>query len=245
MPDDEHPPRRRRFLRWCIRIVVLVVVPPVLYVAAALGLGAIPTGSDYAPAPDGVRIQVVTNGVHLGLVLPMRAAGEDWSAFLDGPRAKEWCPVVDWVEVGWGDRDFYLKVPEWDDLTLGIAAKAVLWPSATAMRVIYRTTPASDWGEPRDLVIAPDAYRKLVAFVRTGFRADDGRLAPIVGFGYESMRGRDEFYEGRGNYHLFYTCNTWVIDALAAADLPAPLWTPFDFPAYWHLPAPTTTTVER
>ncbi len=239
MTEPARPSRRRRALRWCRRVALILVGAPLLYGAAALGLGAIPTG-DYTPATDGIRIQVVTNGVHLGLVLPMRAAGIDWGAFLDGPRAAEWCPTEDWVEVGWGDRDFYLRVPEWDDLTLSIAAKAVLWPSATAMRVIYRSEPATDWGEPRDLVITKDAYRALVAFVRRGFRvADDGTLAPIVGFGYESMRGRDEFYDGSGRYHLFYTCNTWVIGALSAADLPAPLWTPFDFPAYWHLPDPS------
>ena len=39
---------------------------------------------------------------------------------------------------------------------------------------------------------------------------------------------RDAFYEAKGNYSLFTTCNTWTNTGLKEAKLPACLWTPLD-----------------
>jgi len=38
----------------------------------------------------------------------------------------------------------------------------------------------------------------------------------------------DVFYEARGRYHMFFTCNTWANNALKKSGLPAALWAPFD-----------------
>ncbi|MFM7854609.1 MAG: DUF2459 domain-containing protein [Flammeovirgaceae bacterium] len=38
----------------------------------------------------------------------------------------------------------------------------------------------------------------------------------------------DSFYEAKGTYNLFFTCNTWVNEGLKKAGLKACLWTPFD-----------------
>jgi Protein of unknown function (DUF2459) len=34
------------------------------------------------------------------------------------------------------------------------------------------------------------------------------------------LYGDSKFYSARGRYHLLYTCNTWIADALRAAGLP-------------------------
>jgi len=38
----------------------------------------------------------------------------------------------------------------------------------------------------------------------------------------------DAFYEAKGAYNLFYSCNTWSNVALKKANMPSAVWTVFD-----------------
>jgi hypothetical protein len=42
------------------------------------------------------------------------------------------------------------------------------------------------------------------------------------------------FYEAKGSYNLFYTCNTWANQALKAANQKAALWTVLDKGIFYH-----------
>ncbi|MFP3836064.1 DUF2459 domain-containing protein, partial [Chryseobacterium sp. SIMBA_028] len=44
----------------------------------------------------------------------------------------------------------------------------------------------------------------------------------------------DAFYDAKGTYSFFYTCNTWANNALKAAGQKAALWTPSDFGIFQH-----------
>ena len=44
----------------------------------------------------------------------------------------------------------------------------------------------------------------------------------------------DIFYEAKGSYNLFYTCNTWTNSALKAANQKASLWTVYDKGILYH-----------
>ena len=45
---------------------------------------------------------------------------------------------------------------------------------------------------------------------------------------------KDAFYEAKGSYSLFYTCNTWANNALKAANQKASLWTVYDKGIFCH-----------
>ena len=81
--------------------------------------------------------------------------------------------------------------------------------------------------------LTPERYRDLVAFIDAGFALAAGRPRLIDHPGYQH---NDRFFEGRGSYHLFRTCNVWTNEAVAAAGLPAGLWAPFERHARHHLP---------
>ena len=44
----------------------------------------------------------------------------------------------------------------------------------------------------------------------------------------------DAFYDAKGKYSLFYTCNTWANCALKAANQKASLWTVYDKGIFCH-----------
>jgi hypothetical protein len=48
------------------------------------------------------------------------------------------------------------------------------------------------------------------------------------------MESMMHFYNAKGRYSLFYTCNTWANQALKSANQKAALWTIFDFGIFQH-----------
>ena len=78
----------------------------------------------------GVDIIIVSNGYHAGVTLPRAALAE-----LAGSRGYPALIAVtqrfaayDWLEFGWGEREFYRAVPTVGDLTLGLALRALFRP---------------------------------------------------------------------------------------------------------------------
>ncbi|GAB2954280.1 TIGR02117 family protein [Hymenobacter coalescens] len=202
-----------------------------LYLAAAAGLSRIPVGTRRAPAPGDIEAYILSNGVHTDIVVPVRTAQLDWGrliSYADTPAADS---TMEFVGFGWGDKGFYLSTPTWAELKPRTAVEAMFWLSTTAMHTTFHHRPAEGPDCVR-LSLSPAEYARLITFIRRSFALDaHGRVRHIEGHSY----GRyDAFYEARGTYNLFYTCNSWANAALKAAGQRAALWTPFDFGIFWH-----------
>jgi len=230
-PDIVRPSPLRRLV-WTI--VGVCILAPLVYLAAALVLGAVPTNRHWQPASDGVTVWLTTNGVHAGLALPARHATMDWTTLFPPVHNAHGKDAVadDYVTLGWGDRTFFLDVPQWRDLGASTALKAIVGRDAAAMHVEYGPAPAGDPTALR-LTVTPAAYARLVAFIRRSVAVDDaGASVWIPGHHYDV---NDAFYEANGRYSLFVTCNQWTRNALAAAGVRAPVWSPFDKALFWQL----------
>jgi len=204
-----------------------------VYLSAALVLGALPVNRGFAESVDGVAIYVRTNGIHAEIVVPTRAEGVDWS--IDHPPQhvrKLDAPLV-WIAFGWGDRDVYLNTPTWRDLRLRTALVALSGLGRGAMHVEYVDHPEAY--ESRRVRISAAQYRRLVAYLRGSFRRDaDGRPLRIDAPGYFDT---DAFYEAVPVYTLWFTCNEWVRRGLADAGVRTAAWAPFDTAIFWQLRA--------
>ena len=66
-------------------------------------------------------------------------------------------------------------------------------------------------------------YLELAAYIRNSLKWRDGRTIPVTADIHYGES--DAFYEAKGSYNLFYTCNTWTNDALKSAGAKAALWT--------------------
>ncbi|MBS0479012.1 MAG: TIGR02117 family protein [Proteobacteria bacterium] len=196
-------------------LVLLVLA----YAAAGLIGGSIPANARWVEPRDGIRIFVEDNGIHTGIVMPVAAAGVDWrSTFPGNDLADPRYAGFDHIAVGWGDRAFYIGTPAWSDINPVLVLRAAIGSSRTVLHVEHVPRPPAN-NAAREIVLTPDQYRRLAAFVRDA-------LGPggMVAGGYGSG---DAFYDARGAYSAIPTCNEWTGRALRHAGVRVGAWTPF------------------
>ena len=123
---------------------------------------------------------------------------------------------AEFVEVGWGDRDFWMAPRE----TVGLALKAALLSEASVLRVLWfegpveRALPASDIVE---LSVSRAAIGALVDFVAESYARTPSGQPFDLGPG---PAPHTRFYLATGRYHLLNTSNRWTAQALIRAGLP-------------------------
>lgn len=187
-------------------------------------LSIIPT----SPAPETCQekeeVFITTNGIHLAIILPTGLINERFRTELGTPSTTKF------ISFGWGDKEFYLNTPEWGDLKLRTAVKALFAKSETALHVTNYSGPRSSW---RSVEVCPSQVENLNQFIRNSFRKNaDSMLAEIEGAGYGE---NDKFYEAVGSYTCIYTCNNWVNEGLKRSKIKTSLWSPFDHGVLYHL----------
>ena len=155
-------------------------------------------------------IYVVRHGWHAGIVV--RAANvppNAWPARMDFPDA-------DFLEVGWGDREYYqAKDP---DVWLGL--KAVFSARRGVLHFVALNGPVEAYFKESEIIqlgISEHGLDRLIAYVRDSHEIDsDGR--PMA-FG-PGLYGESRFYASREEFHLFKTCNVWTANVLREAGVP-------------------------
>lgn len=213
----------RVWRRLGIALGVLLAIPLVYLVAGQIG-GTIPSNSDWVQAKRGVVVFVETNGIHTGIVVPASAAGVDWRDLVKPEHLGDPRYAGTHLAFGWGERQFYLNTPTWADLSLSTVARSAIGSDETLVHVDHLAPPIPN-DRIRTLVLSVEEYRRLSAYIRASFRLNDaGQSRPIKGYG-----PADSFYEGRGHYDAFRTCNAWTGDALRHAGVKVGAWTPFSW----------------
>jgi uncharacterized protein (TIGR02117 family) len=210
----------RRLAKWLARIALALVGIVAGYAIAAVVLGAIPVNGGWKQPESGVRIYVIDNGVHTDLVLPVVAEGVDWRDRVkpeDIANPKQ--AGHPWLAFGWGDRDFYLNTKTWGDVSPVRVGKALSGMGRTVLHVAHLPAPG-EGPHMRTIVLTPDQYRRLAAYVRGTF----GEGPSVHGYG-----DNDAFYEARGGYSALRTCNQWTGGALREAGVKMGWWTPLPF----------------
>ncbi|MBS1661636.1 MAG: TIGR02117 family protein [Bacteroidetes bacterium] len=196
-----------------------------LYLGAAWGLSRITVMADRDTKPE-VTIYLLTNGVHTDVVVPVKTEEKDWSRSILYKNTRSGDSVFDYLAFGWGDRGFYLEAQTMADLKAGTALRATFGLSSPAMHTTYYKVMKESKNCVR-LAIAREQYQRLIGYIEKGLRLDSSGVATVVPTKIRYGQN-DAFYESRGNYNLFHTCNTWANSALKACGQKACWWTPFD-----------------
>jgi len=214
------------FLKSVLYIIGLIV----LYALGVFLLPFIPVNTQEDDA-DEISIYILTNGVHTDIVCPLRHEEMDWSTILPLTDTREPAMDMNYVSFGWGDKGFYLNTPTWSELKLSTALKAAFWLSESAMHVTYYRSMSED-EHCRKIFVSRAQYKHLVNYILNTFdRAND----QVIHIPTDMVYGdNDAFYEAKGSYNLFYTCNTWANAALKAAGQKAALWSATDFGIFRH-----------
>jgi uncharacterized protein (TIGR02117 family) len=185
----------------------LLILPILLLVSACTA-----TPVDHAIPSDEPdhTVLVIQHRWHTGIAVRRAAipAGA-WPESANYPHAR-------YLEVGWGDRDFY---PAPDPSTWA-AVRAVLAPGPSVLHIVgLREHPAATFpfSDVVELRVGPDGFERLIDFIATSHDRGSGSPAEAIGPG---LYLDSHFYPALGRFHLFYNCNSWTIDALRAAGLP-------------------------
>jgi uncharacterized protein (TIGR02117 family) len=200
-----------------------IAAPLLLYFLAALVGGLVPANAAWQEPPSGVTIFVRTNGVHTWIMVPTVHDEMDWRPLAPASHIKDSRYAGNYLALGYGNREFYLNTPRWEDLRPRTAFAAAFGTGRSLMHVEHEWNPRVN-EDQRRLVLTRDQYRRLVRHLVRSFEFDrEGRTRPLLGRGYGPA---DVFYEARGPYNAFVTCNEWTGAALRAAGVRTGIWTP-------------------
>ena len=194
---------------------------PALYLLAALIGSLVPVNRDWIEPDEGITVYIANNGIHSDIVMPVRAAGLDWSPFVPKSDFASPSPDAKWVAFGSGEQRVYLDTPRWQDIR-----PRTVWSALTGgRRVMHVEWVANPDYLDRAIRLRPEEYRRLCAAIRSDFKLDaDGRPEWIDHPGY----GRsDAFYWANGKFHALKTCTSWAAGRLRLAGVKTSLWPPF------------------
>ena len=185
------------------------------YLTIALIGASFPINTDYNPENGEIEIFVTSNGIHTDVCLPVETTLIKWTEFIDTKTFRGIKQSPKFISIGWGDKGFFLDTPSWSDLKASTAINAAFLPSSTAMHVTYFLRKPIENQSIKRCVITKEKYTELIGFIKQSFVINPDMMPQLIpNVGYKST---DNFYEAKGSYYLFRTCNTWTNDALAIA----------------------------
>lgn len=162
--------------------------------------------------PDGAArvVYLVSHGWHAGIVI-RRAdiAAVRW------PELSR-LPASEFLEVGWGDRDYYRTPdPSWT-----VTLRAALLPTPSVLHLVAFDAPVAAYFPRSEIIeIALDVpgFDRLLRQISASFaRGAAGKAVPLG----PGLYGSSQMYLSTETYHLFNTCNVWTARAIAAAGCP-------------------------
>jgi uncharacterized protein (TIGR02117 family) len=203
--------------------LVLLILIGLYFLVAEVFSGVIVNQSQNQPKE--MAVYIATNGFHTDIVMPVKTEMFDWSEKIKFSDTRSKDSNRNFVAVGWGNEDFFLNIPGWDELKLSIAVKAALGMGPSAIRATFLRSAEAD-AFNRKIELSKSQYIDLANFIESYFKKDS--LGNFINIPAPNAYGDDDaFYEAKGRFTPFFTCNTWVNSALKNAGLRACLWTPF------------------
>lgn len=193
-----------------------------LYLFVGFILSRISTSKEH-DKDQSIEIFVHSNGVHTDIVMPYKNAFQDWETYFPGNHTRGKSSDYSWVAVGWGDKGFYLETPTWGDLTVKTAVKAAFGLSSAALHAtLHKEMKEST--TTKSIRISKKQYRSLIRYVLASLQVNKNQK-PILIPTKAVYGDSDAFYESKGVYSMFHTCNTWANNALKACRQKACWWT--------------------
>jgi uncharacterized protein (TIGR02117 family) len=210
------------------RILKAMVYGAGALVALVVGLAVVTAGHGdarlYPPTggADTVPVFVVDHGYHAGLIVGMddlgAAALELGDPALIALHAR--LSAYRWVELGWGDGEFYRFAPALSDVTVAMAFGALTGAhDGSVLHVVgLERDPATSFpgSDVQTLRLSRQGFRNLLDGVAATFALDETAQPVVLGPG---LYGPSLFYRATGRYSLVNTCNHWLGRLLASAGL--------------------------
>lgn len=187
---------RQQFINYAVLLkavmALLALMPAILFANTVI---------DATPK---ATIYLVSHGWHAGIVLERQILADKIKVL------QQDFSGVDYLEIGWGDSDFY-QTPE---PHIGLILKAGLLPSESVLHLVGfngDVTSYFPYSEIIELKLTPEQLDDLSRHIAASFAVDGEDKMESLGHG---LYGDSRFYRSKESYHLFNTCNVWTARAL-------------------------------
>lgn len=192
-----------------------------LYMAAALIGSHIPANNDWKQQTDGIDIFVESNGVHVSLIVPMAAAGEDLSDLIRPEHLQNPDLYGTHAMIGWGHGRVYRNARAWGDVRSGDIASAIVGSDFTTLHIYHLKDP-QPLPHRKTLRVSDRQFRSIISQVRSTFRLNNrGESVAHPAYADDNL-----FYDSVGHYSAINTCNSWTGKVLRNAGVRIGVWTP-------------------
>ena len=129
--------------------------------------------------------------------------------------------AFDWIEFGWGEREFYQSVPTVGDIDWRFALRALFHPENRS--VVHVVGISGDptqvfKAEMMKVPLSWNGFDQMLAKLDATFVPPQNGALPDLGRG---LYGPSLFYPANGRFGITRVCNHWIGDLLGAAGLPA------------------------
>lgn len=162
------------------------------------------------PNASAKTVYLVSHGWHAGIVVKRSDIPDAvWSEHMDFSTSK-------FLEVGWGDRDYYQAPdPHW-----GTTLKAALWPTESVLHIVAFDDPvlvSFPRSEIIEIQLSESGFERLSRHISASYAKDAAGKSVPLGPG---LYGVSRMYLSTETYHLFNTCNVWIARTIKEAGCP-------------------------
>jgi uncharacterized protein (TIGR02117 family) len=122
----------------------------------------------------------------------------------------------EYLEVGWGDRDYYQA----GEPTTWMTIKAAFWPTSSVLHIVGFNAPVEKFfpeSEIIEITLSSRGFEQLCIFIRNSYAREERGKTINLGPG---LLENSRFYAAKGKFHFLRTCNVWIAEALRAAGCP-------------------------
>ncbi len=221
----------RKIISWILKSLVGIISLIILYLISAIILTLIPVNSNFKESKEGTAVFVNTNGVHVNLIIPSQSNLYNWTNQFNSDNSYKY------LAFGWGDEEFYMNIPTWADFKISTALKAAFIPTSSLIQVYGLKKSPLISKNTRKLHLSDEQLKILSDYIYESFRLDS-TSNPIELFPETTQYSFYKYYEAKGKYSLFFTCNNWASKGLKKVGVKNGVWTPFDKSVLYHLKRP-------
>ena len=121
-----------------------------------------------------------------------------------------------YIEIGWGDKDFYMAEKE----TFWITFKAGMFPTKSALHVTALMNNPEKHYKGLEMVIinlSEEDFIRLINYFNRSFALDENKNNIKL---KDGLKENSLFYLSKERYHIFKTCNAWIARGLKKAGVP-------------------------
>ncbi|PIY13107.1 MAG: hypothetical protein COZ18_00540 [Flexibacter sp. CG_4_10_14_3_um_filter_32_15] len=199
-----------------------------------------------------IEIYITSNGFHSDIVIPIKqendlAPTRETNLFKtlaqDSVLNFYFQSNYKWLSVGWGDKGFYNESYNGNFPSVSSCLNAALLPSETLMHIDFDRNNLIESENCKKITLKREEYQSLLQHIERSFRtvkedSENGNTenkATFIRLPQKGYSNSDYFFEAEGNYHLFYTCNSWTNEGLKEANQKTAIVAPLAQTILYHL----------